>query len=131
MSKRTSQIRNAKKQVEGQQPPRLFWVEGEDGHTPVIQIANIIMPLDPRPVPEFAKGERDAILVYIKQMLSEILFDVPVYLVHPKTGVSARNPDWDLQEYYEMDPLDPKSVIKVTPTPSVEQTEAGERLIMP
>lgn len=118
MAKRKPIIANAKKEARRNTPPRLQFRQNKDDlWVPIVTIANIVMPLEPRPFMGFHKGERDAILTWIKQAMSEILFDCPRYLVNEETGKSAVNPDWDLLPYYEqveLEPL-PENVIDTRP----------------
>ena len=100
MAKRKGKDAHLKRAAKQQLPPALRWVEHEDGFQPFVCIANILMPLERRPFHGFYEGERDAILHGIKLALSEVLFDVPRYLVHPVTGASAPNPDWDLLPFF-------------------------------
>jgi|TARA_R110002167_G_scaffold150637_3_gene344391 hypothetical protein len=111
-----------------QRAPSLGWRDEDGEFTPIVTFSDIVMPLDPRPFKGFYKGERDAILVWIKQVFSESLFDVPYLLVNDKSHISAKNPDWDLQPYYEADEVEIGVYNEVRPTPSMEQLDAGERL---
>ena len=79
---------------------------------------------------QFLKGERDAILVWVKQAVSEPLFGAPYLLVNDQTLKSARNPDWDLLPYLEESPTDPSTLVLVTPTPSMSQEAAGNKLVV-
>ena len=118
-----------KREARGNKPPRLRF--RQDRRTklwhPVITIGNILLPCEGRPFMGFAKGERDAILVWIKQAVSESLFDCPRYIVNAETGKSAPNPDWDLMPYYEQDEKTGEW-IEIQPRPSLEQEAAGNRL---
>lgn len=76
----------------------------------------------------FHKGERDAVLTWVKQAMSEVLFDTPRYIVNDETGKSALNPDWDLLPYFEEDKKNPGTFVEVEPKPGFQQTEAGNRL---
>lgn len=130
MGKRKPIITNAKKEAKGNTPPRLQFRQRADTGmwVPIITIANIVMPLEERPFMGFHKGERDAILTWIKQALSEILFDCPRYIVNDETGKSAFNPDWDLLPYYEEDKDNPGTFVEVEPKPNITQIRAGEQL---
>lgn len=120
--------RNLDKEVKGVKPPRLEWKKTQDGHVPVIFIANIAIPLAPRPFQGFYRNEREAALVAIKQCLSEVIFGTAVYLVHPESGASAPNPDWDLQTFWVEDANNPGEYVEVEPQPSAAQVEAGNQL---
>tara|TARA_R110000851_G_scaffold39729_4_gene100703 strand:- start:999 stop:1466 length:468 start_codon:yes stop_codon:yes gene_type:complete len=110
-------------------PPRISWEEGPTGWVPTIYLANISMPLEPRPLQGFMKGERDAILVWIKQALSDSLFGTPVYLVNHESGAMAKNPDWDMLPFIVRH-ADGKWV-EVEQEPSDEQLEASAGLTSP
>lgn len=121
--------RNIQKPATKQRPPRLIWRQEKNGNwVPLVIIGDIVMPGSERPFMGFHKDERAAILVWVKQMLSEILFDCPQFLVNEKNMITAENPDWHLLPYFERDPKDPNTYIEVTPEPSLAQVEAGEQL---
>lgn len=105
-------------------PPRLRWRQhvNKKDWVPVVVIGNVVMDLEPRPFCGFHKGERDAILTWCKQMLSEILFDCPRFIVNKETGKSAPNPDWEFLPYYEKvekEPL-PDNVVDTRPDEWIE-----------
>ena len=114
--------------AEGQAAPSIHWEEVEDGWRPRVIVAGIVIVLEVRPLREFLKGERDAILVQMTLALCEPLFDTPKYLVHPETYAMAKNPDWGLLPYIEPSTEDSSVYVKVTPEPSAEQKRAGENL---
>lgn len=123
----------------GDNPPRLRWRQQKDQQwVPVIVIGNVVMDLDPRPFCGFKKGERDAILTWIKQMMSEILFDCPRFIVNAETGKSAPNPDWELLPYFEKQELEPlpEGVIDTRPEvwgevqPQVRPTAVQQKAAM-
>lgn len=129
MAKRKTITSNLQRLANKQSPPAVLWKKNKDGDfVPIVSFANIVIPLDPRPFKGYFKGERDAVLVWIKQALSEVLFGVPLLLVHPKTGMSARNPDWELQPYFEKHPTEINTYREITPRPSAEQEAAGDKL---
>lgn len=75
--------------------PHIVWTEDDDlGWQPTIYVATLSMPLRHRPIKQFLKGERDAIMVWLKIALSEMLFDVPCYIHNEKTMKTVKNPDW-------------------------------------
>lgn len=110
-------------------PPRVSWEEGIGGWVPTIYLANISIPLEARPIQGFKKGERDAILVWIKQALSDALFGCPVYLVNQETGAMAKNPDWDMLPFI-VQHADGKWV-EVEQEPSDEMLNAAAELSSP
>jgi len=91
-------------------------------------VGNIVMNINPRPFKGFYRKEREAILVAISQALSEVLFGVSRYLVHPKTGASADNPDWELLTYFVPDEDDPEIFSEIQPEPTISQKLAGDEL---
>tara|TARA_A200000159_G_scaffold59354_1_gene54956 strand:+ start:8185 stop:8589 length:405 start_codon:yes stop_codon:yes gene_type:complete len=124
--------RSVSKKVENfpekQKPVSLVWSETDEGHVPVIYLADKVIELMPRPVPEFGKGERDAILVWINNIVAEALFNTPVRLFSAGGNASARNPDWDLLRYWELDPEDSSSYRIVDPEPTKDQVDASDKL---
>jgi hypothetical protein len=114
------------KKVRAPQKPMIGWRKTPEGqYVPIVSFAHLVMALEPRPVHGFLKGERDAILVWIKQAMSECLFGVPYLLVNPVSGMCAKNPDWDLQPYYEKHPTIVGALQEVVPEPTSAQVEAG------
>mgnify|MGYP003648839202 CR=1 FL=1 len=122
-------------------PPSLVWKQQAEGlWVPIVTVANVVMPLEPRPYMGFSKGEREAILTWIKQALSEILFDVPFLLVNEKTSKCAKNPDWEMLPYYVEVPVEklpegtvdnrPVTYREVKPVckPTAEQAQAAAEL---
>lgn len=130
MAKRKKLSTRLRSEAKRNTPPRVNFTQNPvtGNWTPTITIANIVMPLEPRPFMGFYKGERDAILTWIKQVMSDILFDCPRYLVHEETGKSALNPDWELLPYFEEDKENPGEFVEVEPKPSLIQIEAGNKL---
>lgn len=127
MAKKKSKVTEANAEAEGNKPPTLVWRQEKEGDwVASITIGNIVMPLEPRPFMGFLKGERDAILVWVKQALSEVLFDVPRYIVNKETGRSAENPDWKLLPYWEQGASG--EFVEIEPKPSAMQVEAGNNL---
>ena len=127
MAKRKDLKQKLDKKVKQDRAPRVEWKKAEDGqHIPIVFIGNIAMPLAPRPFQGYYKNERDAILVAIKQCLSEVLFGVPCYLVHEKTGKSAKNPDWDLLPFFAQN--GELEWQEFEQEPSMEQVRAGNQL---
>jgi hypothetical protein len=105
--------------------PFLEWQQGEDEQwTPVVVVANIVLPFDSRPFQGFFKNERLMILTAIQQTLSELLFDCPRF-IHSATRVAA-NPDWDLLPYFEE--TSPGTFTEVHPEASLLQEQAGDEL---
>ena len=128
MAKRKKPGTNQRRVASTQQPPRITWKHSGGDYTPVVSFAHFVMPLDPRPFKGYWKGERDAILAWAKQAMSEAFFGTPRWIVNAETGKSALNPDWDLLPYYEKHPTEAGTVVEVTPQPSAEQTAAGNAL---
>lgn len=123
MAKRDTKAKALKRSIKDQIPPALRWVEYEDGWQPFILIANVFMPLEKRPFRGFYQNERNAILVAVKNVIGDFLFDVPPYLVNPKTGASAPNPDWDLLPFFVEQP--DGSFLEVEGKPSLQQIAAA------
>ena len=108
-------------------PPFLAWTETATGWFAEVTVANIIFPLEERPFKGFHKGERDAILTFIKMALSEVLFDYPCYIVNNNTQKFVVNPDWRLLPYHEPTP-DGKGYVEVKPEATPMQLNVEECL---
>ena len=126
MAKRKTNASKKTKEVRAANPPCLVWDKTADGWIPSVYIANISFPLEERPFKGFRKGERDAILVWIKQALSDVLFGTPIYLVNDKNGAMAKNPDWDMLPFFMQDASG--SWLEIEREPSDEQIAAGNQL---
>ena len=66
-----------------------------------IIVANIIIKSEPRPVPQFAKGERSAMLSWLRQALSEALFGIPEMIESADKRTQMVNPQWEAQHFCE------------------------------
>ena len=128
MAKRKDLQKKLNKKLLRQTAPHIEWKRTSEGHVPIIFVGNIAIPLSPRKFKGYYQGEQGAIMAAVKQCLSEVLFGVPQYLIHPETGAFAPNPDWSLQKFWMKNPNAIGEYLEIEPQPSVAQIAAGEEL---
>lgn len=127
MAKRSKPHASAKRKAKGAMPPSLTWKQDHRGYHPIVTIGNIVIRQDPRPFKGFIRGEREYILLSIKQVMSEVLFGHPRYLADAQGKIVAENPDWGLLPVFINDEVNGEW-IEVEERPSADQVQAGNQL---
>jgi len=106
MAKQKTEEQLAKIKVKDQKPPRIEWkhhttdILKREWYRPIVFVANIAFPLEPRPFKGWKKNERDAVMTWITMAVSEVLFGHPKYITNEK-GQMHKNPDWVQLTFYQ------------------------------
>jgi hypothetical protein len=84
----------------------LHWAETDLGYIPVVQVGDIALRLEPRPMRQFYENEREAMMFQMGNMIAEKLFGFPRHIPN-EFGHIVEHPAWkDLESI----PLDIKRV---------------------
>lgn len=96
----------AKRKSHHKDKAAIHWADVAQGFIPVVQVGDIALRLEPRPLRQFYEGEREAMIFQIGNTIAEKLFGIPRYIPN-EFGHIVEHPAWkDLESI----PLEVKMV---------------------